>query len=63
MEQAVQAEPNRLIHRIDLAEIYADVNDKAKAREQVDFILKAPASEANDAKYKRQAEELSRRVK
>ena len=63
MEQAVQAEPNRLVHRIDLAEIYADVGDKAKAREQVDFILKAPAGEANDAKYKRQAEELSRRVK
>jgi len=63
MEQAVQAEPNRLIHRIDLAEIYADVGDKAKAREQVDFILKAPVTEVNDARHKRQAEELSRRVK
>jgi tetratricopeptide (TPR) repeat protein len=63
MEQAVQAEPDRLIHRIDLAEIYADMGDKAKAREQVDHILKAPAGEANDARYKRQAEELSRRVR
>ena len=63
MEQAVQVEPKRLIHRIDLAEIYADVGDKAKAREQVDYILKAPSTEANDARYKRQAEELSRRVK
>jgi tetratricopeptide (TPR) repeat protein len=63
MEQAVQVEPARLIHRIDLAEIYADVGDKAKAREQIDYILKAPTSEANDARYKRQAEELARRVK
>ena len=62
LEQAVAAEPNRLVHRIDLAEVYADRKNTAKAREQVEFILKAPVSEVNDAKYKRQAEALQKRL-
>ena len=62
LEQAVAEEPNRLVHRIDLAEIYADRKNVAKAREQVEFILKAPTSEVNDARYKRQAEALLKRL-
>lgn len=62
MEQAVAQEPNRLVHRIDLASIYADRGDREKAREQVAFILRAPGGEANDARYKRQAEELQRKL-
>ena len=62
LEQAVAEEPNRLVHRIDLAEIYADRKNVAKSREQVEFILKAPTSEVNDARYKRQAEALLKRL-
>ncbi|MDF1504189.1 hypothetical protein [Roseisolibacter sp. H3M3-2] len=62
LEQAVAVEPDKLVHRVDLAEIYADRKNTAKAREQVDFVLKAPAAEANDAKYKRQAEALAKRL-
>jgi tetratricopeptide (TPR) repeat protein len=62
MEQAVAQEPNRLVHRIDLAEIYVDRGNKEKAREQITTILRAPGGEANDAKYKRQAEELQRKL-
>ncbi|MGZ8377089.1 MAG: hypothetical protein ACXW61_01525 [Gemmatirosa sp.] len=62
LEQAVATEPNRLVHRIDLAEVYADRKNTAKAREQVEYILKAPTSEANDAKYKRQAEALQKKL-
>jgi len=58
MEQAVAVEPNRLVHRVDLAEIYRDMGNKAKARAEAEFVVKAPPSEANDAKYKRQAEQL-----
>ncbi len=63
LEQAVALEPNRLVHRIDLAEIYADRGNTAKAREQAEFLVQAPATEANDAKYKRDAEALLRRLK
>ena len=56
MEQAVEVEPKRLIHRIDLAEIYADAGDKAKARAAFEHVVRAPASEPADAKYKQRAE-------
>ena len=58
MEQAVAVEPNRLIHRVDLAEIYRDMGDKAKARAEAEFVVKAPATEPNDPKYKSQAQQL-----
>jgi tetratricopeptide (TPR) repeat protein len=60
LEQAVALEPNRIVHRLDLAAVYADRGDKAKAREQYDWIARAPAVEANDAHYK---EEASRRLR
>lgn len=62
LEQAVAAEPNRLIHRIDLAAVLLDRGDKAKARQQIEAIRRAPASEANDARYKREAETLAKRL-
>ena len=60
LEQAVAIEPDRLVHRLDLAEIYADVGNNAKAREQIDAIARAPVSAAGDARYKREAEQLAR---
>jgi tetratricopeptide (TPR) repeat protein len=63
LEQAVAIEPNRLVHRIDLAEIYADRGNDAKAREHAEFIVQAPTTEFSDAKYKRDAEVLLRRLK
>jgi tetratricopeptide (TPR) repeat protein len=62
LEQAVAAEPTRLIHRIDLAEVLLDRGDKPRARQQIDAIRRAPAAEANDARYKRHAEELAKRL-
>jgi tetratricopeptide (TPR) repeat protein len=62
MEAAVASEPNRIVHRIDLAEIYEDVGDKAKAREQYEFIGRAPIVDAKDPTYKRQAEERLKKL-
>jgi FimV-like protein len=58
MEEAVAVEPNRLVHRVDLAEIYADIGDKAKARTELEYVMNAPASEPNDDRYRQQAERL-----
>ena len=63
LEEAVAIEPNRITHRLDLAQVYADRNSPTKAREQIDFIAKAPATDPNDAKYKREAEALAQRLK
>ncbi len=62
LEQAVQIEPQRITHRIDLAQVYLDRGDKAKAREQLDAIAAAPARELNDANFKRQAEAMRSRA-
>ena len=63
LEQAVSMEPSRLVHRVDLAEIYADRGNAAKAREHAEFVVQAPSTEVNDAKYKRDAEALLRKLK
>lgn len=57
MERAVAADPDRIVHHLDLGEIYADVGSKAKAREQFELVAKLPAREFNDVRYKRQAEQ------
>ena len=46
--------PDRLI--VQLSE------DAAKAREHAEFVVQAPATEVNDAKYKREAEALLKKV-
>ena len=56
MEQAVAVEPDRITHRLDLGEIYADVGDKAKAREEFAAAIRLPATEPNDPRYKARAE-------
>lgn len=55
MEAAVAAEPERIVHKIDLGEIYEDVGDKAKAREQYEAIGRAAVLDAKDPTYKQQA--------
>jgi tetratricopeptide (TPR) repeat protein len=56
MEEAVAVDPNRLTHHLDLARIYRDRGEKAKAREQYDAVIQGAATEYNDAQYKRLAQ-------
>ena len=56
MEKAVAVEPDRIVHHLDLAKIYDETGDHAKAREQYQLVLSLPAGEYNDARYKREAE-------
>jgi regulator of sirC expression with transglutaminase-like and TPR domain len=60
LEQAVATEPNRITHRLDLAAVYVDRDQKAKAIEQYEWIARAPVTDFNDAKYK---DEAARRLK
>jgi tetratricopeptide (TPR) repeat protein len=62
MEQAVAVEPNRISHRIDLAKIYLDTKNKARAREEFEAVIRIPATDYNDRFYKHQAEELLKKV-
>jgi tetratricopeptide (TPR) repeat protein len=55
MEKAVRIDPDRLVHHLDLGAIYADRGNKVKAREQFEFIIRAPVREFNDPLYKKKA--------
>lgn len=56
LEDAVRLEPDRITHRLDLAAVYEDRDEPAKAREQYGWIGRAAATDYNDQKYKEQAE-------
>jgi tetratricopeptide (TPR) repeat protein len=56
MEESVAAEPDRLVHHLDLGKIYADVGESAKAREQLELVIRGPAVDYNDSRYKEDAE-------
>lgn len=63
MERAVAAEPDRITHRLDLGRIYVDVGNKAKAREQFEWIAQATPRDYNDAHYKAEAEAALRALR
>ena len=56
LEEAMALDPNRIVHRLDLAAVYADRGEKAKAIEQYEWIARAPVTDFNDANYKGEAE-------
>ncbi|MEO5741267.1 MAG: tetratricopeptide repeat protein, partial [Vicinamibacterales bacterium] len=62
LEAAVQYDPGRIVHRLDLAGIYADRGDAKRARELYVWIASAPIVEPNDDLYKRQAAERLKRL-
>jgi tetratricopeptide (TPR) repeat protein len=63
LEHAVELQPTRIVHHLDLAQVYLDVGDKAKARAQYEEVLKLPATEYNDKYYKREAEQALAKLK
>ena len=56
MEEAVAADPDRITHHIDLAGVYRDTGDKAKARAEWQAVMKLPNRDYNDRYYKGQAD-------
>jgi tetratricopeptide (TPR) repeat protein len=62
MERSVAVEPQRIVHHLDLARIYADVGDTAKAREQFDLVLSLPAADYNDPHYQKEARDRLARL-
>jgi hypothetical protein len=63
MEAAVASQPHLISHRLDLAEIYVDRDMKDKAREQLEWIGKAPVTELNDKHYKDDAAAMLAKLK
>ena len=55
LESAVAADSTRIVHRLDLAGVYADRDQRAKAIEQYEWIARAPVTDYNDPNYKTDA--------
>ncbi|MEO8579064.1 MAG: hypothetical protein ABI469_02365 [Gemmatimonadales bacterium] len=56
MEASVAAEPDRITHHVDLAGVYRDTGDKAKARAEYEAAMKLPNRDYNDRHYKAEAD-------
>lgn len=63
LERAVELDPNRITHRLDLARVYLDVDSVERALEQLAVIDTLPIVDFNDALYKREAARLAERVR
>lgn len=62
MEKAVELDPRRIYHRLDLAEVYVNRHRFADARSQLQQIALLPVADVLDPTYKEQAAELLRRI-
>ena len=56
LERAAALEPDRMVHRLDLAAVYRDMGDKGKAREQYQAVIQMKHRDFNDKFYQQQAE-------
>lgn len=63
LEMAVQVEPDRLIHKLDLARIYRDMGRSADARSTYTAALSTKDADLNDAVYRQQAGDELRRLR
>ena len=55
MEKSRDSEPARLVHRLDLARIYADVGNTVNARAEYQNVISMTATDFNDRHYKAEA--------
>ncbi len=63
MEQSVTIEPERMVHRLDLARVYRDADRPADARTAYEAALKSALLDANDETYRQHAESELRRLR
>jgi tetratricopeptide (TPR) repeat protein len=63
LERAVALNPEHVYHRLELAEVYADVGQYSKAREQLAVIPTLPIRDVLDAQYKEDAAALLQEIK
>jgi tetratricopeptide (TPR) repeat protein len=59
---AVQYAPERIYHRLDLAQVLADRGEWEAAKAELDSLALLPPAEPMDATYKREAQRLAVRV-
>lgn len=62
MEKSVAVDPMRIGHHLDLGTIYMETGHAAQAREQFEWIARAPEHDYNDGLYKQRAADRLRKL-
>ena len=62
LERAVQLDPKRIFHRLDLAAVYVDRKRYGSARAQLDTLETLPIRDYLDPRYKEQAAALLQKI-
>lgn len=63
LERASALEPDRIVHRLNLAAVHADSGDPEKARAAYQAVLRMRPTAFNDPHYQRQADEALQRLR
>ena len=63
LQRAIAIAPNHIYHRLELAEVYTDIGQYSKAREQLQIIPTLPNADVMDAEYKKDAADLYKDIK
>ena len=62
LEQAVELDPNRIFHRLELARVYAERKRYDSARREIAAIEQLPDSHSGDERYRREAAALGQEI-
>jgi tetratricopeptide (TPR) repeat protein len=62
LEQAVTNDPRRIVHRLDLAKVYADMGRTARAKAQFEAVVSGELIDYNDPSYKTEAAAALRKL-
>lgn len=63
LERAVEINPQHVYHRLELAEVFVDLDQYSKAREQLQVIATLPNFDVLDGQYKNEAAALLEKIK
>ena len=63
LERSVAANPNHVYHRLELAEVYVDLDRYSKARELLESIPPLPIGDVQDTRHKQEAAALLERIR
>ncbi len=63
LERAVALAPERIVHHLELGDVYRDRGNTAAARRAYETVLRLPAADYNDARYKARAEAALRALR
>jgi tetratricopeptide (TPR) repeat protein len=62
LSRAVEVDPQRIVHRLDLARIYRDIDQREQARVHYEQVIDGAVTDYNDEHYKREAAEEIKRL-